>query len=484
MSRALLSQTCGFVLASSSFVFALVNFHEQVINSGDTSSYGITSGDFNHDGILDLVTINTSTLSFYKGVGGGNFAGPVNQAIIPNLGAVMSADFNEDGKLDLAVVPARGMTGGITIFLGNGNGTFHQGAYIPIPGNYQFLTLADFNGDHVPDIGVSYASDSGQGTKVYLGQGDGTFRLSASLDDGGWQLVSGDFNADGYQDVAAITYDEEHVALYLGKGDGAFQNLIVAQVPELIEWLGVGDFYNSRTQTLLGDGSDYNGNGTYSTHVFTLRYANGQLLVENNRLLSGDLIGPLEETAGGDLNGDFIDDVFFNSGYGGGFSVYALGSGNGTFQGPYQAPYTGDQQLEMLLRDLNGDSRHDVAVAFSNGTQQISGADILINTSAAINCPLPRGASVSAKGLAVAICAPYSGQVVGQTFTFKGSGSAFNGIAKRMELWIDGRKVAQNLEDQLKATVTLSRGNHVASFVVVDTFDNYTSRSVSFTSQY
>jgi hypothetical protein len=94
------------------------------------------------------------------------------------------------------------------------------------------------------------------------------------------------------------------------------------------------------------------------------------------------------------------------------------------------------------------------------------------------------GAAISPKGLTVNICAPQNGQIVGQSFTFKGSGSAFNGIAKRMELWIDGQKVAQNLEDQLNATITLSRGNHVASFVVVDTFDNYILRSVSFTAQY
>jgi hypothetical protein len=138
----------------------------------------------------------------------------------------------------------------------------------------------------------------------------------------------------------------------------------------------------------------------------------------------------------------------------------------------------------MLVRDLNGDSRHDVAVAFTDGFQQISGADVLINTSAATNCPLPAGASISTKGLAVNICAPHNGQIVGQSFTFKGSGSAFNGVAKRMELWIDGQKVAQSLEDQMNATITLSRGNHVASFVVVDTFDNSMPRSVNFTAQY
>jgi len=48
--------------------------------------------------------------------------------------------------------------------------------------------------------------------------------------------------------------------------------------------------------------------------------------------------------------------------------------------------------------------------------------------------------------------------VVGKTFTFKGAGNARNGFAKRMELWIDGKKIGQNLEDQLKVTTSLSKG--------------------------
>jgi hypothetical protein len=52
-----------------------------------------------------------------------------------------------------------------------------------------------------------------------------------------------------------------------------------------------------------------------------------------------------------------------------------------------------------------------------------------------------------------------------------------------MELWIDGTKVGQNLEDQLNITTTLNPGTHTASFVVVDSFDNFTSKSVSFTTR-
>ena len=50
-----------------------------------------------------------------------------------------------------------------------------------------------------------------------------------------------------------------------------------------------------------------------------------------------------------------------------------------------------------------------------------------------------------------------------------------------MELWIDGKKVGQNLEDQLKITTTVAAGNHTASMVAVDSLDNHVSSSVSFT---
>jgi hypothetical protein len=50
-----------------------------------------------------LVAANTSTLSFYKGLGGGKYAAPVNQFLPQNLGQVFAADFNGEGKLDLAI---------------------------------------------------------------------------------------------------------------------------------------------------------------------------------------------------------------------------------------------------------------------------------------------------------------------------------------------------------------------------------------------
>ncbi len=117
-------------------------------------------------------------------------------------------------------------------------------------------------------------------------------------------------------------------------------------------------------------------------------------------------------------------------------------------------------------------------MAWLNVEDDNGGGDVLINNNARGNCNPP-----PANALSVNICAPKSGAVVSKTSTFIGAGNAFNGIAKRMELWIDGKKIGQNLEDQLNVTTTLQPGAHTASFVVVDSFDNYNSKSVTFTTE-
>lgn len=459
---------CLFLLVSSILVSAQVNFNQTMIQTNGKFPGPIVSGDFNNDGILDLVSINgDKTLSFYKGLGGGKYSSPVNQPL-PNGGQqVVAADFSRHGTLDLAIV-----SGGITILIGNNNGTFRQGTNINVGGSAQSITLADFNGDHIPDIAVSVCPSKGPcETKVYLGEGNGLFRLSATLPDGGGQIVAGDFNADGHQDIVVVAGNE--VVLYLGKGNGTFEVPILASL-NAVGAIAVGDFYNDRIQSLValtGNFLDPN----FQNTVYSLRYSDGRLLVENQRVLP--VRGaPFQVLAAGDLNGDFKDDIFI----GGGdtftsMANYLLGNGNGTFG--QLSPDISDGAIPNVafIRDLNRDSRHDIAAGWAFVPGPGDGVETWINTSAATNCSLPR-----ANELLVHICAPFNGEVVGQTFTFRGSGSALNGIAKRMELWIDGKKVAQNLEDQLKATVKLTRGNHVASFVVVDTFDEHVAGRVSF----
>jgi hypothetical protein len=453
---------------------AAVTFTQFEIASGDTSSSGTVSGDFNNDGILDLVTVNASSLSFYKGLGHDQYAAPVNQPLAQNLGQVFAADFNGDGKLDLAIASTPYQTSGVvTILLGNGDGTFTQGTNLTVSGHAASIALADFNGDHNPDIvvsdGVSYM------TWVFLGNGDGTFTLSDTEYYGGNTVVAGDFNADGLQDVVFASQDD--VGLFFGNGQGGFSNLIAAPLSN-VESLAVGDFYNNRIQTLAALAVVDLGAGSNDAYIYSLRYANNELYVEDQNLIDDGGEDPPLYVAGGDLNGDFKFDIFLAGGnfMGGPIGAYMLGNGNGTFQPMVNTPSYGDSEFSPFIRDLDLDGRHDVGMAWTSYFNDDSGANVLRNKNAAVNCTPP-----PADTLSVHICAPSNGETVSSPFTFKGAGNAFNGIAKRMELWIDGKKIGQDLEDQLKVKATLAAGTHTASFVVVDSFDNYTSISVSFT---
>jgi hypothetical protein len=110
-------------------------------------------------------------------------------------------DFNRDGKLDLAVtVDQSAEDSQVVIFLGNGDGTFQTpvGYVTGVSGGTP--TVADFNGDGIPDLIIGAPGTVGS---ILLGNGDGSFQQPMYVFLGTGTIAVADFNQDGSPDLAA-----------------------------------------------------------------------------------------------------------------------------------------------------------------------------------------------------------------------------------------------------------------------------------------
>jgi hypothetical protein len=167
-----------------------------------TSPQSIAAADFNGDGKTDLAVADSNGVSVLLGNGNGTFLPALSYTAGANPSSVVAGDFNGDGKTDVAFV--NGGSNSVSVLLGNGNGTFQPPVtYLTGSSNYvaYFLTVADFNGDGKADLAVGTSN----GLSILLGNGDGTFQTAATYAStlgGVLSIAVADFNGDGWPDLA------------------------------------------------------------------------------------------------------------------------------------------------------------------------------------------------------------------------------------------------------------------------------------------
>jgi hypothetical protein len=288
--------------------------------TGAQSNPTMIAGDFNGDGKTDLAVLSwdsfsTSYVTTLLGNGDGTFAAPKTGTAFAQAsnggdsipGSMVAADFNGDGKMDLAIVGDYVSWGGVTILLGNGDGTFTAaGTNIDINADFGQIAAGDFNGDGIPDLIVTNYFEYGTPPTVFLGKGDGTFTAKAAsftLDYFPTSIVVGDFNQDGVLDLAFS--DLNGVEIALGNGDGTFKETSASpmQVPSELLSLTAGDFnhdgkidlagvdsYNDRIVLLIGGGD-----GTF-------------MVTATTPVVSQNFVGPFAIVAA-DFNEDGVPDL-------------------------------------------------------------------------------------------------------------------------------------------------------------------------------
>jgi hypothetical protein len=363
------------------------------------------AGDFNNDGKPDLIQCcNSSTqMIFRAGNGDGTFQAPVVAFSTPvSLQSVVAADVNNDGKLDLVAVAAQNPPTPpgegfyyLTVWLGNGNGTFQAPQTYATTQSPGTAMVGNFLGAGRQDIAVA---ESESIIDIFRNQGNGTFAFDKSLNTGGGyygqiSVVAGDLNGTGVSDLAVMQLA------------GTSNGINFANPQQLyVMWNdGKGNF----TQQALGDNYNFpqiamsrlNGDGMMDILVSYSCPNNNQCAAidayygqGNNTVFKRTLItsttgvnpGDVWGLAGVDVNGDGLGDIVI-FGYGlqdcpngcsttpAGAYVW-LGNADGSFQQtPQQFITSNDAGIaQIAMADFNRDGMMDFAEAVpgSGGTTE------------------------------------------------------------------------------------------------------------------
>lgn len=309
-----------------------------------------------------------------------------------NTEAILSAvtgDFNHDGLEDMVVF----QSGALTLMLGDGKGGFRNGGSTST--SYYGIAKAvaiDLNGDGYPDLVCMSQQTAYAGTVfVMLNQKDGTFGAmtqisqTPSVYSGLMDFVVGDVNGDGQPDVliagtGTSDYDPDSYVVFetvSGNGDGTFKTSSVTEtVGRLSYKINIGYDGGIVLRTINGQLNlsvpisiwhtvDNKSSGTYSLYQFpvsTTGTVNVTGATSTAMAVSpnGSTVSFLNFT---DVNGDGTDDMVFNQLDG---QVYiALGKGNnayGSFNNAMDVAYEA-AGASVAFKDVDKDGIPDMIVA-------------------------------------------------------------------------------------------------------------------------
>ncbi len=336
-----------------------IKFKETTLSAG-TNPQTIVTGDFNRDGKLDFALVDynggsAGSVSVYLGNGDGTFQPKVDYPAGAGPDALAVGDVNGDGIPDLVVGNDLGAS--VSVFLGNGDGTF-QAKQDYSAGLYPHgVVLADFNGDHAPDIAVTNEGSNNVG--VFLNNGDGTFAAMKTFGVASepYSLAPADFNGDGKTDLAVTGYYNSVISILIGKGDGAFKTYTDVPTGTAPAVVLAHDFNGDGNIDLAA--IDYNngntgsvsillgkGDGTFGTHT---DYATGT--------------GPAGMTIGRFNDDKFVDLAVTNL-IGNSMSILP-GNGDGTFGAP-QSFTTPKYPLGVAAGRFHGQRKTKEDVVVSN----------------------------------------------------------------------------------------------------------------------
>ena len=316
-----------------------------------TAPQQIVAADFNHDGKLDLATVDATdaTLIVLLGDGTGSFTASPGIAVGKSPAFLAAADVAGSGHIDLVVSDHD--AGTLRVFLGDGVGGFSMSTPFTTAAGPLGVTSVELNGDGRPDLAV--ATDSGSLTIVRSTGGAGSTSYvvsSIALGSPLWSVAAGDLDGNMLADLVVSLSAGGALAL-LNDGMGGLGAPVMTTTPGRA--IALGDLNGDGQADLLVASSTASG----GVSAFLAQGTMG--LFAAPRVLTTSA-GPAQ-LALGDFDRDKALDIASPGAQAQSVSVLR-GHGDGSFDAAVTVPTTAGPSC-ALVGDFNGDGKPDLAVS-------------------------------------------------------------------------------------------------------------------------
>jgi hypothetical protein len=406
--------------------------------------------DLNGDGREDFARVNYVDGGFYVALslGDGHWAQPVQYTLSGSADAniVLIGDFNGDEKPDLVVAGREDKA--FHLFLNNGFGRFSEKAVL-VNGvlDSGAATVGDFNHDGRMDI--AFVGPSETSVIVWFGNGKGGFTVGPTTPVSGGEhcdshLQMADFDGDGRADLICDGFDTLNETVLFGDGSGRFPASSVVPTSSNQTAFYLADVDGDGKMDVLATQS-IPLSKTISVHY-------GSATRKWTRTATIPTLQFARAVAAADMNGDGINDLIV---------------------GEIDPAYL--QYVDVLLRNSDGSYQKEQTIAFGGSDFEFhyvarldwnTTPDLVLDTyvlrdTTVGNFPSCVPPSVFER---IHVCSPAAGATVTSPVAFK-AGAAGQVAMRDMEVWVDGKKVALQLDGFshytfLNRSVSLAKGTH------------------------
>ena len=395
------ANSISVILGNNDGTFKAPNTYSTTTLTGtpDVDTYALVTADFNGDGKLDIAAVNNATtpgqVAILLGNGDGTFQAPVEYSVGTSPTSIAVGDFNQDGIPDLVVT--NNGSSSISVLIGNSNGTFKPAVNYTVGSGPFAVARGNFNADSFPDLAV--VNETGATVTILLNNGDGTFTSTHTYATGlsaPGSVAVGTFNADSNLDLAIGDTGSAKVAIFLGNGDGSFAAAVPYAAGADVYSLVAHDF-NADGFTDLAYAGQVKTAGTVNVAGLLTGKGDGTFNTATLFPVGAEATAEVQSIAWGDFNNDGAPDLVIANGLSSTASILlnsggtqmSLGSSAGNPS--YGTPLT---LTANIAPSLPGAGTLTGTVTFENGSAPLGPAATVTNGVATLTTStLPVGAN-------------------------------------------------------------------------------------------